>query len=107
MELTSREAEKVKLTLEKAKEFSDREVQLQVRRSHCEVELYFVGLLTRDHDDFDDDQAQLNSYSEKFDVVQETLTKSNQMFTTFREEMDKVRCGNYVNHERCLVLSDL
>lgn len=35
-------------------------------------------------------QTQLSSYSEKFDVVQETLTKSNQMFTTFREEMDKV-----------------
>ncbi|KAL4108698.1 hypothetical protein PRIC1_000408 [Phytophthora ramorum] len=63
VELTSREAEKVKITLDKAKEFSDREVQLQ---------------------------AQLNSYSEKFDVVQETLTKSNQMFTTFREEMDKM-----------------
>jgi chromosome segregation ATPase len=62
-ELTAREAEKVKITLEKAKAFSDREVQLQ---------------------------AQLNSYSEKFDVVQETLTKSNQMFTTFREEMDKM-----------------
>ncbi|KAF4324539.1 hypothetical protein BBO99_00001735 [Phytophthora kernoviae] len=62
-ELTSREAEKVKITLEKAKEFSDREIQLQ---------------------------AQLSSYSEKFDVVQETLTKSNQMFTTFREEMDKM-----------------
>jgi hypothetical protein len=30
-ELTAHEAEKVKLTLEKAKEFSDREVQLQVR----------------------------------------------------------------------------
>ncbi|KAG6598040.1 uncharacterized protein IUM83_09320 [Phytophthora cinnamomi] len=63
VELTTREAEKVKITLDKAKEFSDREVQLQ---------------------------AQLNSYSEKFDVVQETLTKSNQMFTTFREEMDKM-----------------
>ncbi|EGZ20646.1 hypothetical protein PHYSODRAFT_543923, partial [Phytophthora sojae] len=63
VELTAREAEKVKITLDKAKEFSDREVQLQ---------------------------AQLNSYSEKFDVVQETLTKSNQMFTTFREEMDKM-----------------
>ncbi|KAE9046946.1 hypothetical protein PR003_g1309 [Phytophthora rubi] len=63
VELTTREAEKVKITLDKAKEFSDREVQLQV---------------------------QLNSYSEKFDVVQETLTKSNQMFTTFREEMDKM-----------------
>ncbi|KAG7401211.1 hypothetical protein PHYBOEH_002395 [Phytophthora boehmeriae] len=62
-ELTSREAEKVKITLEKAKEFSDREIELQ---------------------------AQLSSYSEKFDVVQETLTKSNQMFTTFREEMDKM-----------------
>ncbi|GMF17758.1 unnamed protein product [Phytophthora fragariaefolia] len=63
VELTTREAEKVKITLDKAKEFSDREIQLQ---------------------------AQLNSYSEKFDVVQETLTKSNQMFTTFREEMDKM-----------------
>ncbi|CAH0476454.1 unnamed protein product [Peronospora belbahrii] len=63
IELTSREAEKVKITLDKSKEFSDREVQLQ---------------------------AQLNSYSEKFDVVQQTLTKSNQMFTAFREEMDKM-----------------
>ncbi|KAF4047445.1 Myosin-like coiled-coil protein [Phytophthora infestans] len=63
VELTTREAEKVKVTLDKAKEFSDREGELQ---------------------------AQLNSYSEKFDVVQETLTKSNQMFTTFREEMDKM-----------------
>ncbi|CAI5744033.1 unnamed protein product [Peronospora destructor] len=63
VELTSREAEKVKLTLDRSKAFSDREVQLQ---------------------------AQLDSYSEKFDVVQETLTKSNQMFTTFREEMDKM-----------------
>ncbi|OWZ09255.1 hypothetical protein PHMEG_00018071 [Phytophthora megakarya] len=63
VELTRREAEKVKITLDKANEFSDRELQLQ---------------------------TQLNSYSEKFDVVQETLTKSNQMFTTFREEMDKM-----------------
>lgn len=31
MELTSRESEKVKLALDKAKEFSDREMQLQVR----------------------------------------------------------------------------
>ena len=63
VELTSREAEKVKGTLDKAKEFSDREVQLQ---------------------------AQLNSYSEKFDVVQETLAKSNQMFTAFRDEMERM-----------------
>lgn len=28
-------------------------------------------------------------YSEKFDIVQETLSKSNEMFTTFRDEMDK------------------
>ncbi|RLN50868.1 hypothetical protein BBJ28_00016879 [Nothophytophthora sp. Chile5] len=63
VELTARESERVTVTLEKAKEFSDREVQLQ---------------------------AQLNSYSEKFDVVQETLAKSNQMFGTFREEMDKM-----------------
>ena len=53
----------MKLTLDRSKAFSDREVQLQ---------------------------AQLDSYSEKFDVVQETLTKSNEMFTTFREEMDKM-----------------
>uniref|UniRef100_K3X4A8 Alpha-taxilin n=1 Tax=Globisporangium ultimum (strain ATCC 200006 / CBS 805.95 / DAOM BR144) TaxID=431595 RepID=K3X4A8_GLOUD len=63
VEITARESEKVKLALDKAKEFSDRELQLQ---------------------------AQLNSYSEKFDIVQETLNKSNQMFTTFRDEMDKM-----------------
>lgn len=39
-ELTSREAEKVRITLEKAKEFSDREVQLQVDS------LIVVALLT-------------------------------------------------------------
>ncbi|DBA02448.1 TPA: hypothetical protein N0F65_008662 [Lagenidium giganteum] len=63
IELTARESEKVKATLEKAKLFSDRELQLQ---------------------------SQLSSYSEKFDVVQETLAKSNQMFVTFRDEMDKM-----------------
>ncbi|CEG40755.1 hypothetical protein PPTG_00709 [Plasmopara halstedii] len=63
VELTSREAEKVRITLDKAKEFSEREIQLQ---------------------------SQLNAYSEKFDVVQETLVKSNEMFTNFRQEMDKM-----------------
>lgn len=63
VELTSREAEKVKLTLDKAKEFSEREIHLQ---------------------------SQLNAYSEKFDVVQDTLVKSNEMFTNFRQEMDKM-----------------
>ncbi|KAJ0405975.1 hypothetical protein ATCC90586_000791 [Pythium insidiosum] len=63
IELTTRESDKVKLMMEKAKEFAEREIQLQ---------------------------TQLNAYSEKFDVVQETLTKSNEMFTTFRAEMDKM-----------------
>ncbi|GLE06308.1 hypothetical protein PINS_up015555 [Pythium insidiosum] len=63
VELTNRESDKVKLTMEKAKEFAEREIQLQ---------------------------TQLNAYSEKFDVVQETLAKSNEMFSTFRAEMDKM-----------------
>ena len=29
-------------------------------------------------------------YSEKFEQFQETLTKSNEVFGTFRKEMDKV-----------------
>ncbi|TDH72705.1 uncharacterized protein CCR75_007936 [Bremia lactucae] len=63
IQLTSCESKKVKITLDKAQEFSEREIHLQ---------------------------SQLNSYSKKFDVVQETLTKSNQMFTSFREEMNKM-----------------
>ncbi|CAK4672774.1 unnamed protein product [Aphanomyces euteiches] len=63
VELTARESEKVQLSLEKAKQIAEREVALQ---------------------------AQLGSYSEKFEVVQETLSKSNTMFVTLRDEMEKM-----------------
>lgn len=35
-------------------------------------------------------QTQLNAYSERFDMAQETLTKTNEVFAGFRDEMDKV-----------------
>ena len=34
---------------------------------------------------------QVTLYSEKFDEFQNSLNKSNEMFNTFRKEMDKVR----------------
>lgn len=88
IELTARESDKVKLALEKATEFSEREMQLQVTSmalSCCCGDVVFTTDMR-----MCSMQTQLNSYSEKFDVVQETLAKSNQMFGTFREEMDKV-----------------
>ncbi|OQS05468.1 hypothetical protein THRCLA_20609 [Thraustotheca clavata] len=63
IELTKRESEKVELTLEKAQQIAAREVALQ---------------------------EQLSAYSEKFDTVQDTLSKSNTMFVTLRTEMDKM-----------------
>ncbi|EQC38649.1 hypothetical protein SDRG_04346 [Saprolegnia diclina VS20] len=63
VELTNREAEKVQLTLEKAQQIAAREAALQ---------------------------EQLGAYSEKFDTVQDTLSKSNTMFVTLRSEMDKM-----------------
>ena len=38
-------------------------------------------------------RGQLSLYSEKFDEFQSTLTKSNEVFNTFKKEMDKVCCG--------------
>ena len=31
-------------------------------------------------------------YADKFDEFETTLSKSNEMFTTFKSEMDKVSC---------------
>lgn len=36
-------------------------------------------------------RGQLSLYSEKFEQFQQTLTKSNQAFVSFKKEMDKVR----------------
>lgn len=37
---------------------------------------------------------QLSLYTEKFEEFQTTLSKSNEVFTTFKQEMEKVRaCG--------------
>ncbi len=35
-------------------------------------------------------RGQLSLYSDKFEEFQETLTKSNQAFSSFKKEMDKV-----------------
>lgn len=35
---------------------------------------------------------QLSLYTEKFEEFQTTLSKSNEVFTTFKQEMEKVRC---------------
>ena len=35
-------------------------------------------------------RGQLSLYSEKFEEFQKTLTKSNEVFGTFKKEMDKV-----------------
>ena len=35
--------------------------------------------------------VQLSLYTEKFEEFQSTLSKSNEVFTTFKQEMDKVR----------------
>ena len=37
-------------------------------------------------------RAQLSLYSDKFDEFQRTLNKSNEVFGTFKKEMDKVLC---------------
>lgn len=34
---------------------------------------------------------QLNLYAEKFEQFQETLTKSNEVFNTFKQEMERVK----------------
>jgi len=35
--------------------------------------------------------VQLSLYTEKFEEFQTTLSKSNEVFTTFKQEMEKVR----------------
>lgn len=36
--------------------------------------------------------VQLSLYTEKFEEFQTTLSKSNEVFTTFKQEMEKVKC---------------
>lgn len=36
--------------------------------------------------------SQLSLYTEKFEEFQTTLSKSNEVFTTFKQEMEKVSC---------------
>lgn len=38
---------------------------------------------------------QLSLYMDKFEEFQSTLAKSNEVFTTFRQEMEKVRPGKW------------
>ena len=40
-------------------------------------------------------RGQLSLYSDKFEEFQKTLTKSNQVFGTFKKEMDKVSSNVY------------
>jgi hypothetical protein len=40
--------------------------------------------------------TQLAYYAEKFEQFQETLTKSNEIFTTFKQEMEKVYIHTYI-----------
>lgn len=40
-------------------------------------------------------RGQLSLYSDKFEEFQKTLTKSNQVFGTFKKEMDKVSSNIY------------
>ena len=37
-------------------------------------------------------RSQLNSYTEKYEEFQNTLDKSNKIFTSFKKEMDDVSC---------------
>jgi chromosome segregation ATPase len=37
-------------------------------------------------------RGQLSLYAEKFEQFQVTLTKSNEVFNTFKQEMERVRC---------------
>jgi hypothetical protein len=41
-------------------------------------------------------RAQLSLYAEKFEQFQETLTKSNEVFNTFKQEMERVIKVDYV-----------
>ena len=54
-------------------------------------------------------RGQLSLYSDKFEEFQKTLTKSNQMFSTFKKEMDKVGVAflPLTTCTVCLCLSDV
>lgn len=41
-------------------------------------------------------RGQLSLYSEKFEEFQKTLTRSNEVFGTFKKEMDKVKTASVV-----------
>ena len=41
-------------------------------------------------------RGQLSLYSEKFEEFQKTLTRSNEVFGTFKKEMDKVKTSSIV-----------
>ena len=48
--------------------------------------------------------SQLSLYMDKFEEFQSTLAKSNEVFTTFRQEMEKVRtrsCSLSLLHANC------
>ena len=50
-------------------------------------------------------RGQLSLYSDKFEEFQQTLTKSNQVFSSFKKEMDKVRvrvCVVHTHAFRCV-----
>lgn len=40
---------------------------------------------------------QITLYSERFEEFQKTLTKSNEVFATFKQEMEKVSSSSYLN----------
>ena len=44
-------------------------------------------------------RLQLSLYSDKFEEFQRTLNKSNEVFGTFKKEMDKVR-GEWMERKR-------
>lgn len=39
-------------------------------------------------------------YSQKFDEFQATLAKSNEVYTTFKQEMEKVPCASTSEHNK-------
>ena len=43
-------------------------------------------------------KEQINTYSEKFKELQETLTKSNEVFTSFKKDSDKMQVGEREVH---------
>lgn len=50
-------------------------------------------------------RGQLSLYSEKFEEFQKTLTKSNEVFGTFKKEMDKVGLSVSLRLSVCVSVS--